>query len=91
MSESDVQRIFERLDGINQRLATIEANQKTAATANAQTADKLDALRVGGCVMGREHDRRLDNLESRPERLVAVIASLVAIGGAAIAWIKGQS
>lgn len=90
MSERDIERIFERLDIISQRLATIEANQTSAANTAADTSEKLDAIRVAGCVMGREHDRRIGLLEARPERSINIAAASVGVVAAIVAWFKGS-
>lgn len=90
MGERDIERIFERLDIISQRLATIEANQASAANTAADTGEKLDAIRVNGCVMGRDHERRLTQIEGRPERSINIGAAAVAIVSAIVAWFKGS-
>lgn len=90
MSENDVQRIFERLDGISQRLATIEANQQAAKEAAIDQSSKLDVMRISGCAMGKDHDRRLDQLEARPERAIAVAGFVVAAGALLLTWLQSK-
>lgn len=90
MSENDVSRILERLEGIVQRLATIEANQQSAKEVASDTSSKLDVLRTGGCTMGRDHDRRLGQLEARPERMIAIGALIVAVGGWILEWLNSK-
>lgn len=88
MGDRDIERIFERLDSISQDLAVVKANQASQKEAALDTAGKLDALRIGGCVMGKDHDRRILNLENQPSRTINIGSAAASALSAALAWLS---
>lgn len=86
------EKIFDKLDDIADRLARFETKHDLLSVSVVSISSDVKTLSTDGCAKGREHTRRLDVLEGRPERTLSVIAVVVSIlSGVAVvvAWFTG--
>lgn len=88
------EKIFDKLDGLADRMARIETKHDAAAGEISGIRSDLKNLTANGCAKGRERDLtalqltdRVVKLEGRPERMLAIIAATIAVFSAASSMI----
>ena len=78
MGERDYER---ELGGINAKLEIIVKQQDGIF-------DRLNEISTDGCAKGKQNARDIHELQTKPERTVAIVASIAAILAAVVAWLK---
>ena len=78
MAEHDYER---ELGGINANLETIIKQQDGIF-------QRLNEISTDGCAKGKQNSKAIHELQTKPERTVAIVASIAAILAAVVAWMK---
>jgi len=85
---SDDQRAIGRLEGAVKALAEqVALNRQESRTDFGKVFSQLSAMQSNGCAIGKDNERRIKELERKPERNVAALSAVLGIIASAIAII----
>ena len=95
MADPEHQLIFEKLNQLTIQLTRVETILTDQVTRQQGADVRIDDLRTDGCVVGKDHEKRLGVLELKPEKTLTSAGILVSIGAAVlsgiaafVAWMK---
>ena len=80
---------YEReLGGINAKLEIVLVQQDKIFKQQDETLKGIGLLSSNGCALGKRNSKDIEDLQRRPERLIGIGSSVVAVVAALIAWFK---
>lgn len=79
MSESEIARIFEKLDFMAQGMARMEERQLSYGSLLSEVRSEVRQICIHGCEQGERHEREITALKGRPEKALATAATVAGL------------
>ena len=98
MSEEDVSKIFDKLDGLSDRMARQETKMDNVCGSVASMIERHETIMINGCPKYHElvemrtgvhdHEKRVGTLESDKRVIVGAATAAGAVSGGLFNWLK---